>query len=304
MRIERIVCDRDLLVDDAGVDATVEVAALLEQAQGAERVVGEVVEEVGDGVRLEHAAVHARLELLCALRPRGLLRRLPRDGGRIYVGGAPGGVLGVPGAAVAGGDDERGCVRHSLLDRETRRRGDRELGGGAREEAVDGHFPGCVDRRRGTPCLLGGPERRCLVVVTVDARRIRRRGEPRKGLVGRRALGRGGRASRELGEPVAVHSVRGRDAGSLAAHDSQRHDEVLDQRRLVHFRAGEAGQAGALRVRNGFRFAAGGPERRAGDVERAHAFTPTWTLRNRAGAAPCDTCALWPGCPLPQFVKP
>src|SRR5256885_14340890 len=32
--------------------------------------------------------------------------------------------------------------------------------------------------------------------------------------------------------------------------------------------------------------------------------TPTCTLRKRAGAAPCETCALCPGCPLPQFVSP
>ena len=29
--------------------------------------------------------------------------------------------------------------------------------------------------------------------------------------------------------------------------------------------------------------------------------TPTCTSRKRAGAAPCETCATWPGSPLPQF---
>src|SRR5205807_2187092 len=42
-----------------------------------------------------------------------------------------------------------------------------------------------------------------------------------------------------------------------------------------------------------------------GEVGRAtHASTPIWTLVNRAGDAPCETCALWPGWPLPQFVSP
>ena len=31
---------------------------------------------------------------------------------------------------------------------------------------------------------------------------------------------------------------------------------------------------------------------------------PTLTWRNRAGGAPCETCALCPGCPFPQFVRP
>ena len=46
-------------------------------------------------------------------------------------------------------------------------------------------------------------------------------------------------------------------------------------------------------------------ERALRELERvAHARTPTCTSRKRAGAAPCDTCACCPGCPLPQFVSP
>ena len=46
------------------------------------------------------------------------------------------------------------------------------------------------------------------------------------------------------------------------------------------------------------------PDGAVGELERLHERTPTWTLRNRAGAAPCETCACWPGWPLPQFVSP
>src|SRR5207245_7866359 len=82
---------------------------------------------------------------------------------------------------------------------------------------------------------------------------------------------------------------------------------VLDQRRLVHLRAGEAREARAL----GLNHRLDGIALRScncslGEFERARheGDTPTWTLRNRAGAAPWLTCACCPGWPLPQFVKP
>src|SRR5919197_4069535 len=57
-------------------------------------------------------------------------------------------------------------------------------------------------------------------------------------------------------------------------------------------------------MNDGFGVAVGRCDDGPRDLERAHFITPTWTLRNRAGAAPCDTWALWPGCPLPQLVSP
>ena len=72
----------------------------------------------------------------------------------------------------------------------------------------------------------------------------------------------------------------------------------------MYLGAREPDEPGALGVCDGLGVAARSLEGRARDVERAHDLTPTCTLRKRAGAAPCDTCALWPGCPLPQFVRP
>ena len=37
---------------------------------------------------------------------------------------------------------------------------------------------------------------------------------------------------------------------------------------------------------------------------RAYRATPTWTLRKRAGAAPCPVCIVCEGCPLPQLGVP
>ena len=51
--------------------------------------------------------------------------------------------------------------------------------------------------------------------------------------------------------------------------------------------------------------ALGGADRELGELERVHQLrNPTCTLRKRAGEAPCETCACWPGWPLPQFVSP
>ena len=75
-------------------------------------------------------------------------------------------------------------------------------------------------------------------------------------------------------------------------NDAQRDHRVLDQGRLVHFRPGEARETGVLDMRDGFGFAAGRIERGFRNVECVHDVTPTCTLRKRAGAAPCETCAL------------
>src|SRR6202008_3899106 len=84
---------------------------------------------------------------------------------------------------------------------------------------------------------------------------------------------------------------------------------VVDQRRLVHLLAGVPREPGMLRGDDDLDLVAGDEAERAlralESVEpTAHAFTPTWTFRKRAGDAPCETCACWPGWPLPQFVRP
>src|SRR6185312_4914551 len=77
--VERIVGDRDLLVEDLLAEAPREVAALLEQPECTERVVREVVEEVCERVRLEHGAIHARLDLSSTSGALRFLCCLPRD---------------------------------------------------------------------------------------------------------------------------------------------------------------------------------------------------------------------------------
>src|SRR5207344_279469 len=83
-------------------------------------------------------------------------------------------------------------------------------------------------------------------------------------------------------------------------------DRVLDQRRLVDDRRGEPRDSGALCVHDYLGVVgAYHAQRRFGQVEAAaHAETPTSTSRNRACAAPCETCASCPGWPFPQFVSP
>src|SRR5207249_8359783 len=73
--VERVVADRHLLVEDLLAETAGEVAALLEQAEPAERIPREILQQLAQGVRLEHRAVHARLESLRARRPARLLGR-------------------------------------------------------------------------------------------------------------------------------------------------------------------------------------------------------------------------------------
>src|SRR5207247_3009516 len=93
----------------------------------------------------------------------------------------------------------------------------------------------------------------------------------------------------------------------VTSDDAQEDTDVLDQSRLMHLRSGKSREArvlglddrfGAVALRRG--------DRPLGEVDRARhdGATPTWTFRNRAGAAPWLTCACWPGCPLPQLVRP
>ena len=120
------------------------------------------------------------------------------------------------------------------------------------------------------------------------------------------ALGGLGGAPGELGEPVLVEPVRLCAANAPVAHHAQVHDHVLDQGRLVHLRGREPREPGALREDDDLGLLLRRRcERRLGDLAgEGHELTPISTPRNRHGAAPCETCAPWPGWPLPQFVRP
>ena len=171
-------------------------------------------------------------------------------------------------------------------------RGDGELRHRAREEAVDRNVAACLDCGIRQLGLFLGPEPRGVLVEAFDLRRVRWWRQAREAVVGRCAPSSGAGAFGDLGEPVRIDLVRRRDADSSVLHHTERDHRVLDQRRLVHLRAGEAREPGVLDVRNGLRFAVDDLERGVRHVDRVHERTPTCTFRNRAGAAPCETCAL------------
>ncbi len=139
----------------------------------------------------------------------------------------------------------------------------------------------------------------------VDRWDVGRRGEPGKGGIGP-AVGRGVlRAARGLAKTVLVDAVRGHRSEAPVADDAQRQRRVVDQRRLVHRGRREAREPGALDLDERLDLvAARGANRAVGQLQGLHERTPTWTSRKRAGEAPCETCACWPGWPLPQFVSP
>src|SRR6478735_4426889 len=62
-RVECVVAQRQLFVEDAFADPTGQIASLLDQAQAVQRVPGEVLEKLGDSIRLQHRAVAPWLEL-------------------------------------------------------------------------------------------------------------------------------------------------------------------------------------------------------------------------------------------------
>src|SRR6185312_11341692 len=105
-------------------------------------------------------------------------------------------------------------------------------------------------------------------------------------------------------QTVVVGAVPRSDAEPAVADDLQLDDLVLDQRRLVHLGAGEAGHPRALALDERLGLVALGRAQCACcQVEGAHDLKPTWTLRSRAGEAPCETCACCPGWPLPQLIS-
>ena len=152
-RVERVVCDRHLLVERAVADAAGQVAAVLEHGEAAERVEGEVLEQLAERVRLEHGAVGARLELPRPAGPRRFLPRLQGNRGGVDVGHTPGRLLGVARRTVAGGERHRRRIGRRVLGGDSGRRRDCHRDAAAREEPVDRQL-GRVDRGGGEPCLL------------------------------------------------------------------------------------------------------------------------------------------------------
>ena len=150
-------------------------------------------------------------------------------------------------------------------------------------------------------------ERGSGVVVALDPWRIGRLREPGEVGILAHPVGRIGGARREFAQAVVACPVRDGDADPSVPDGAKRHDCVVDKCRLMLRRRREASEAGALRVHEDVSPVGGGGrvlERDARDVDRVQARTPTWTPRKRAGQVPWETCAAWPGCPLPQFVKP
>ena len=103
-RVERVVCDRDLLVEVPLAEFPAEITAFLEQGQAAERVEGEVLQELADRIRPEHGPVRAWGQLVRVDRPPRDFGGFARNRRRITVANGPGGLLGVSGRSVRGGE--------------------------------------------------------------------------------------------------------------------------------------------------------------------------------------------------------
>ena len=188
-------------------------------------------------------------------------------------------------------------------------RGDRDLGDAAREVAVEPELGRRLDRLRGESRLVLGGERgrrprRSPATSGTEAGGCR----PAKPGSGRRAVGGLGGAAGHLPEAVVVGSVRDRAADPPVADDAQRDGLVADEGRLVHLGRGEAREPGLLDLDDGVGLVGlGRPPGALGELERLsvrrHGRPPG---RRGSGPAevPWETCACWPGWPLPQLVSP
>ena len=119
------------------------------------------------------------------------------------------------------------------------------------------------------------------------------------------ALGGGAR-------PVGCGVVGRRDAHPAVGHHTDPQAGVFARRALVDLALGEPRQRAPLvheqdldivdptQCQGGI----GDPPEPVGPHQARHQRTPTWTLRNRAGDAPCPTRPTCPGWPLPQFGVP
>ena len=244
--VERVVGDRDLLVEDPLSDPAAEVAALFEEALGAERVVREPAQQLGDGVRLEHGGVMPRLDLDGAASPCALRGSLLGSRGGIDVRHPPVGLLRPAGSAFDGRQTQRVRVGERLICDEPRGGCESDLGHPAREVPVELEVSGRLDRDPGEPCLVLGAERGRLLVEADERRILAGRSEPREVRIGLHLVGGLRGSLREVGQ--AVGPVRRGPADAPVTDDAEADDRVVDQRRLVDDGAGKAGDARALRV--------------------------------------------------------
>ena len=197
----------------------------------------------------------------------------------------------------------------------------------AREVAVELEVPGGADRRRrrsrAWPSARAwpSPRRSRSARGARPATQVGRRRDPRSRLATSSAARRASSARPSssvrfvVATPTAARARRGagrscRRSASAGAPPSRRSARTRSARRRRRPpRRPRRARARARRSR-ALAHSAPGPAKPtpplpAASVEpTAHDLTPTWTLRNRAGDAPCETCACWPGWPLPQFVSP
>ena len=135
-------------------------------------------------------------------------------------------------------------------------------------------------------------------------------GNDRGARIRRGALGDGPRALDDTADPGLVQAVRAGHADPVVVDDANLELRVVLAHVLVDPVVGEPRERGVLpdverlgrlrgRVRQ--RTVEEVVDLRAGGYHRP---TPTFTPRNRAGAAPWPTWPVWTGSPFPQFGTP
>ena len=130
--------------------------------------------------------------------------------------------------------------------------------------------------------LVLRPECRGLLVEALDGGRLGLRRQAGEIRIGGSAVRRFGGAGGQRSQPLVVGPVRNGDSHPPVADDLQLDDVVLDQRRLMHLRAGEAGQPGPLAVRQSERLVAfGRAERALGKVEGVGHKPTIWRTAHR-----------------------
>ncbi len=234
-------------------------------------------------VQRVHVAVHVPPVARGAARA-GRLERPDLEGGERGVVGAAAAARGREGDGVAARLEHPGAhqarVAHGVEHRGEQ--GDALLGGGARR--------GLCEPKRG------------------GARRLVCAREAGEGLdLGHEARGRGG-AVHGLDERVAIQprAQRLRDAGATRnAHERQRLDQLHVLPELAH-REPRAAAVGHAKGQLHLGLAGGGEDvgAQGEQLGARHASLPTVTLRNLAGLAPCPTCIICIGSPLPHWVMP
>ena len=161
-------------------------------------------------------------------------------------------------------------------------------------------------------CRRGGCGRRGEPAISVHAPNVCSR-ERRAIRIGARLGAHRDSTLGDFTQPLLIESVRARNAGAAAIDDTQPERRVGLGHVLVNPGAGKPGQRGIAANVHRLRLVAasklqrmlqhvihGGVAHRFGHQRR----TPTWTLRNRAGAAPWPTRCVCIGSPLPQFGTP